>query len=242
MTKRPNLFIVGAPKCGTSAWVSYLSGHNDVFFSPAKEPHFFCEDFPQYRWAKSLEEYEKLFAGAKTEKIVGEASVRYLFSKVAAYNINAYNPDARILVFLRQQSNFLPSYHHQLLYNLDETIADFETAWRLSLGGGKREIPPTCREPAFLDYPNVGRFSEQLERYADLFPAENIKVIWFDDWTNDTRSTYTDILDFLELPDDGRTDFAVVNSAKYHRSQLIGDLTQREIAGGVRKTLCRRKD
>ncbi len=45
-SRRPNFFIVGAPKCGTTAWVRYLEDHPDVYFSPSKEPHYFCTDFP----------------------------------------------------------------------------------------------------------------------------------------------------------------------------------------------------
>lgn len=36
---KPNLFIVGAAKCGTTAWVNYLASHPDIFFAKVKEPH-----------------------------------------------------------------------------------------------------------------------------------------------------------------------------------------------------------
>jgi hypothetical protein len=224
---RPNLFIVGAPKCGTTAWVTYLSTHKDIYFSPSKEPHFFCTDFPNYRWAKSLAEYEALFSGAKSEKVIGEASVRYLYSEVAARNIWSYNSDAKILIFLRRQSDFLPSYHHQLLYNRDECIDDFDDAWHGSFSNAGRQIPPYCREPKFLDYPEVGRFSEQVKRYIEVFPRQSVKVIWFEDWIGRPRDTYVEILDFLNLEDDERSRFEMVNSAKYHRFKFIGDITQR---------------
>ena len=57
---QPNLFILGAPKCGTAAWYEYLNQHPEIAFSKAKEPHFFCEDFPRFRWAKNLNDYNKL--------------------------------------------------------------------------------------------------------------------------------------------------------------------------------------
>lgn len=49
----PNFFIVGAPKCGTTAWATYLSNHPDIFVPKAKEPHFFTTDHANYRWSKS---------------------------------------------------------------------------------------------------------------------------------------------------------------------------------------------
>lgn len=224
---RPNLFIVGAPKCGTTAWVEFLSGHPEIFFSPAKEPHFFSEDFPNFRWARTLEEYEKLFAGARRVRVIGEASVQYLYSNTAASKIRTYNPDARILIFLRDQSSFLPSYHNQLLYNMDETVTDFATAWRLAVSGQRRDIPATCREPSFLDYPRVGRFSEQVARYLQLFPRENVKVVRFEEWTRDPRTTYVELIKFLGLADDERTDFPPVHGAKHHRSDVLALITQR---------------
>ena len=161
-TRKPNLFIVGAPKCGTTAWVSYLSGHPDVYFTPRKEPHYFCTDFPNYRWADSEESYLAFFEGAGDAKIVGEASVRYLYSREAAREIHAFNEQARILILLRKQGSFLPSYHNQVLYNRDETNPDFAEVWRISKQGLPRTIPASCREPTFLDYSAVGDFETQL--------------------------------------------------------------------------------
>ena len=226
MPTRPNLFIVGAPKCGTTAWVSYLSDHSDIGFSSAKEPHYFSEDFPSFRWAKTEAEYLALFENLATP-ITGEASVQYLHSSVAAENIQAFAPDARILVFLRDQRSFLPSYHNQLLYNGDETERDFTRAWRAAVNGMDRAIPSACREPAFLDLCTVGRFDEQLARYAYRFPPGNILILRYEAWVKNPRATYLDILAFLGLPDDGRTQFAPVHQAKQHRHAWLARLTQR---------------
>lgn len=42
--KKPNLFIVGAAKAGTSSIYNYSSSHPDVYMSPIKEPNFFGSD------------------------------------------------------------------------------------------------------------------------------------------------------------------------------------------------------
>ena len=39
--KRPDFFILGAPKCGTTSMAAWLSEHPNVFMSPIKEPFFF---------------------------------------------------------------------------------------------------------------------------------------------------------------------------------------------------------
>ncbi len=224
MTK-PNLFIVGAPKCGTTAWASYLQPHPGVFFSHRKEPHYFSEDFPRFRWARSEEIYLGLFENAADFPVRGEASIMYLYSQAAAERIAAFNGQAKVLIFLRGQETFLPSYHHQLLYNHDETDADFARVWALS--GARADIPPGCREPKFLDYKAVGAFEGQVARYLETFGPDRVRVLRFEDWIGDPRPAYRAVLDFLGLPDDGRTEFAAVNTAKHHRFAALSSLTQR---------------
>ena len=213
----PNLFIVGAPKCGTTAWVSYLSDHPDVFFATPKEPHYFCEDFPKLRYARTPGEYAAFFEGADGESVVGEASVRYLMSGVAARNIAAFAPDAKILIFLRARGAFLHSYHNQLVLNADEDVADFATAWKLAAGDAPRRVSPHLPEPKVLDYLAAARFAPQIRRYLDAFPARQVRVVHFEDWTRDPRATYLALMEFLDLEDDGRTAFAKVHTAKHDR-------------------------
>lgn len=224
---KPNLFIVGAAKCGTTAWVEYLGDHRDVYFPDIKEPHYFAHDFPKKRLASSLEEYEELFAPAGDAKVLGEGSVMYLYSKVAAQAIRDYNPDAKILIFLREQEDFLPSLHHQYLWMFSENIEDFERAWRLSGKRAPESISKHCPDYKQLDYMEIAKFHEQVERYFDLFPHEQIRVFRFRDWTKDPRGTYLEILDFLGLEDDGRTEFEPVNEAKAHRIAWLGRMIVR---------------
>jgi hypothetical protein len=215
----PNLFIVGAPKCGTTAWVEYLRTHPDIFFPNSKEDCFFALDLPGFRFIHSEAEYSKLFAGSGGAKIVGEASAMYLFSDAAAGAIRLYNPDAKILIFLREQEDYLPSLHNQFLREFAEEIEDFETVWRLSGRRPPDTIPTTCLEPRTLDYAAMGRFSEQIERYLTVFPPEQVRVIHFRDWIADPRRTYLAILDFLGLDDDGRREFPLVNRGVTYRSR-----------------------
>lgn len=223
---KPNFFIAGAPKCGTTAWVEYLRSHPDIFISQAKEPHHFSRDFPKWNFVPRREDYLALFEESGNARAVGEGSVRYLYSKAAAREIHAFNPDARILIFLRDQQDFLPSLHHQQLYNGDENIEDFERAWRLSGQRPAATVASCCREPSFLDYAAMGRFCEQIERYYALFPAGQIRLVAFQDWIDKPRETYCEILKFLGVEDDGRDNFPRINEAKHHKSKLVASLTQ----------------
>jgi hypothetical protein len=231
---KPNLFIVGAPKCGTTAWVEYLSSHPSIFFSPVKEPHHFNIDFPQYRWVKDRDEYLGLFDQSGDARVLGEASVFYLYSKLAAQEIKAFNPEARILIFIRNQEEYLPSLHNQILFNGDENITEFADAWRLSGHRDSANIGRHCREKEILNYEALGRFNEQVERYFANFPAEQVRVFHFDDWTRDPRPTHLEILRLLDVEDDGRTEFPRVNQAERRRLNWLAPWLRRPPRGAAR--------
>jgi hypothetical protein len=169
-----------------------------------------------------LEDYLSLFAEAGDSPVVGDASVLYLYSKIAASKIHVFNPEAKILIFVRKQSDFVLSFHEQLLFTFDESIHDLHTAWDLSGRRPKESIPNTCQDEKIIDYKAIGRFPEQISRYRELFPAANIRIYRFGDWTSDPRSTYGEILDFLGVPDDGRTDFPRINQARFHKNPALG--------------------
>lgn len=222
----PNFFIVGAPKCGTTALSEYLRTHPSIFISQFKEPHYFAEDFPKYRSVDSLDAYLALFRESTEEHlVVGEASVWYLYSSVAISNIHEFNPHAKIIVMLRNPVDLVYSLHSQLLYTFDENEKDFEVAWRLQASRRMgRNISTICREPSLLQYAQVGRLGAQVERLFGIFSPIQVKAILFDDFTASTSSVYQGVLSFLEVPFDGRTDFPVINENKTHKWRWLGKL------------------
>jgi hypothetical protein len=93
--RKPDFFIVGAPKCGTTAMQDYLSQHPEIYMSKARELHFFGSDL-RFSYERPGEvEYLSYFESATNEKRVGEASVWYLYSKQAAGEIKELNPFQR---------------------------------------------------------------------------------------------------------------------------------------------------
>ncbi len=228
---RPNFFIVGAPKCGTTALSEYLRGHPRAFLSQPKEPHYFCSDFDYYYapGRRALDHYLRLFDGASSDHLaVGEASVWYLYSMTAIPAIHEFSPEARIIAMVRSPIELVPSLHSQMSYMLDEREPDVEAAWRLqerrAEGAG---LPASCRVPEFLLYGPAARLGEQVRRLFDAVPRERVKIIVFDDLRADAGSVYGDVLSFLGLPDDGRRRFAPVNPNKAHRARWLARVTQR---------------
>jgi hypothetical protein len=229
--RQPDFFIVGAPKCGTTALSEYLRGHSAVFVSTPKEPHYFCEDFDYYYrpGERSLEHYLRLFDDAGPgHAAVGEASVWYLYSERAVPAILEFAPSARIVAMVRDPVEMVPSLHSQMRYAMDEDVDDVETAWRLQDARAEgRSIPPTCRVPEFLQYRRACALGWQIQRLMATVPPEQLRVIVLDDLRRDARAVYLDTLGFLGVPDDGRTDFPRVNANKVHRAGRLARLTQR---------------
>jgi hypothetical protein len=215
--KIPDFFIVGAPKCGTTALATYLSQHPDVFFSTPKELGYFGNDIHHGRRPRLPEAgYLSHFVDAGRQKRVGEGSTVYLYSASAPSEIKVFNPTARIIVMLRNPVDMMYSLHSELLFRGTENIADFAAA----LGAEEERrtnarIPVEVNVTATLQYRRAATFSPHLKRYIDVFGRPNVHVTIYDDLNRDAGSVYNGILRFLELDPDARSSFSVFNPNKH---------------------------
>ncbi len=224
--KKPNFFIVGAPKCGTTALSEYLRCHPAVFLSTPKEPSYFCSDLPGLQYVSNMRDYEQLFSRVTAEHLaIGEASPGYLFSSCAIHEIFKYNHNSRIIVMLRNPAEMLPSYHSQLVFSGFEDQIDFRHAWNLQDDRSQgRYIPKTCRESKLLQYAKIPCFGDQLELLYNTFPQNQILLLNFDDFVNDTKFAYENTLRFLNLTSEGRTNFPVINPNKDIKYGFLNNL------------------
>lgn len=224
---QPNFFIVGAPKCGTTALSEYLREHPNVYISDPKEPHYFTFDFEEYRVTKTWTDYSALFDQCNSEQTaIGEGSVFYLCSTVALEKIKEYDPQAKIIVMLRNPVDMIYSFHSQLVFTADEDEKDFEQAWRLQkIRQQGQKIPSQCREPFFLQYAEMGKLGKQIERLQTIFPPEQVKIILFEDFVKSTKNVYDQVIEFLSIPNDQRTEFIRINENKSHKMGVVGNFT-----------------
>ena len=223
MTKKPNFFIVGAPKCGTTSLCRYLKQHPDVFIPDLKEPNYFSYDLAtkRIRSRMALRDYLNLFKDANS-KAIGEGSTQYLYSQIAAQEIYNFNPDAKIIIMLRNPVDFLYSYHNQCLLTLAEDIQDLKSALEAEpeRRAGKR-IPKECRGEATLFYSELAKFAEQVQRYYDLFGRDRVQIIIFDDFKANTAQVYRSTLKFLAVDPEFKPEFKVYNSRQKVRNQSL---------------------
>lgn len=223
--RKPDFFIVGAPKCGTTAMYEYLRQHPEIFMPKVKETYFFGRDL-HFRFGRFTEkEYFRLFNEVQNEKRVGEVSTWYLYSKSAAFEIKEFAPSAQIIIMLRNPVDVIYAWHSQLLYVGDEDIKDFKAALDAEEDRKKgKRIPKQCQVIEGLFYKEIVKFSEQVKRYFDVFGRNNIHVIIFDDFKNNTPEVYRNTLRFLGVDENFRpSSFRVVNPNKKVRSVLLRD-------------------
>lgn len=211
----PDFFIIGAPKCGTSALYSYLRDHPQIYLPDLKEPQFFCSDFPELCQVSGPKGYSALFARAPANKLVGEGSIWYLFSTVAVPKILEVAPNAKFIVMLRNPVEMAMSLHSQFLLTLQEDQDDFRNAWDLQDRRLANQcLPNHCPEPLILQYRRACALGEQLQRLYSTVDRSQVKVLRFDAFTQNTKPEYETVLKFLEVGSDDRSDFKTVNARR----------------------------
>jgi len=190
--KKPNLFIVGAPRCGTTTLWSHLKEHPEIFMSREKELYFFDSDlWARPEWAPTLEQYLDNFASAgDRQKVIGEATPSYLRSKRAPSEIKSFSPDARIIIMLRNPLDVMYSLHAQALRYGTEPIRSFELALEADKKREGREL---------VGYWNFTDFPDQVKRYFNLFGRERVRIIIFDDLQKDLSAVCQGTLHFLDV-------------------------------------------
>ncbi|UWR20820.1 sulfotransferase family protein [Sulfitobacter pontiacus] len=205
MKKYPSFFIVGAPKAGTTSLYDYLSECGDIFLPQEKEIHYFGSDLlTKQRKGNSISEktYLSHFEAMGEEKVAGEASVLYLKSTKAAMEIYEFCPEARIIIMLRQPSHLIYSLHSQLLSQGDEDVIDFSKALELEearKAGKNLPIGVSVPDDGIF-YRDVGKLGTQVERFMNVFPTNQIKFIFFEDFVENTAAEVSSVLKFLGLP------------------------------------------
>ena len=227
--RKPNLFIVGAPKCGTSALAEYLKQHPQVFICEPKEPFFWSSDYPGLRARHQMDSpqrYVSLFENANdSHAMIGEGSTNYLRSKVAIRNIMKFNPDAKFIVMLRNPVEVVHAFHSEVSFSYIENEPDFEKAWRLQESRAEgNDLPPNCEAPQFLQYSQVASYASQIESFFGLVPEAQRHVIIFDDFKADNAAVFEQVQEFLGLELFHKDEFERVNAAHGHRSKLVAKL------------------
>ncbi len=193
MEQWPNFFIVGAPRCGTTSLYEYLKHTKGVFMSPVKEPNHFAvsasNDIFLTKIVRKKSKYLSLFKNVKDEIAVGEASPSYLRDPKAPNLIHQFVPKARIIIMLRDPVDRLFStYLHYV--SMGKENLPFSEAIKKALES--KEFFPEALIGA-------SQYYEQVKRYLQIFDSKQVKIIIFEEFVKNVRTSLKEILEFLNI-------------------------------------------
>ncbi|MGI9502936.1 MAG: sulfotransferase [Geminicoccaceae bacterium] len=169
---RPNFFLVGSMKSGTTSLHRYLLSHPQIFMtSDPKEPTYFLEreqlldvlpGVEKRGFWRSETAYLDLFNEADQQLVIGEASANYArLNRVPGVpeRVAAFSPDARILFVARDPIERTISHYWYMVQHFEE----------------RRDMLTAIRDEA--DYTDTSYYAMQLKAWLHCFPAEQVKLI-----------------------------------------------------------------
>jgi hypothetical protein len=254
-SKKVNLFLVGAAKAGTTAFQKNLSQHPQVYFCPIKEPHYFSSDilvenfrkefcdrvdfnltkYLSHRplrihhqaFVKNQGEYDALFSENGDQPILAEASASYLWSAEAAKNIYDYNPEARILIVLRNPVD--RAFSH---YLMDHKMGFSKTSFLQAIEDDQKA--PRFWGNANL-YVDLGLYSQQVKRYLDLFTRDQVMIILHEELQTNPESVATKVCQFLNIEESSGFDLSTRhNAAKLPKNGLMAKMVNSKLTRNVK--------
>ena len=219
----PNFIIVGAAKAGTTAIYYYLAQHPEIYVTPLKETNYFAlagqtcafagpgdGDYVNRLSITTEDAYRAQFDGVRDETAIGEASPLYLYAPGAAQKIRETVPDAKIIAILRNPIDRAYSAFLHLLRDGREGERDFDQALR----NEQEHIDANWEH--IWHYIGMGRYFEQVKRYYDLFPREQIQVFLYRDLRTNQSATLREVVRFVGADEGFEFDF----SRRYNEASL----------------------
>lgn len=192
----PNFICVGAQKSGTTSLQDILIQHPDIYLPKIKETHFF--DNGEMNFSKGLSWYEsEYFSAVKKEISIGEISPNYMFLDYIPKRIyEELGADVKLIFMLRNPidrsfSQYMMARKNFLEKESFETALDLETERTQQNEFGKINF----------GYIQRGFYAEQIKRYLNFFPKEQMFFIVFEtEFVNNRSKTIHTLCRFLDIP------------------------------------------
>lgn len=228
----PDVYLIGAPKAGTTSLAQWLSGHPDMYFCQPKEPGYWASDYPRVRELRGFDtrmKYEHLYASPDARRATHRAdgSTIYLYSQTAVPAIVAeLGTTARFIVALRNPADLVVSFHRLQMLRLNEDEPEFEKAWNRSLAGGRPETD--LLDFKLVDYSMVGSLGHAVSRLLEVVHPRQVHFVRFENLRDHPGQVWSELIAYLELKEGFTPSFDVHNpSTRTFRSPTLHRLRNR---------------
>lgn len=196
--KKPNFFLLGAGRSGSTYLYNLLIQHPEVFLSDPKEPSYFSNSF---QIVQNPVDYFNLYKNAGNAKVIGEASHVYLSNPTTAELLKLLFPEAKFLLILRNPVDRAYSLFNWMRRFEYEQCGTFEEALQIE---DKRFNSKAFREnPPHYFYNSMyfrsGLYGQQIERYFDLFEKEQFYFLKFEDFVQRPKHYMKKVFLFLNI-------------------------------------------
>ncbi|HAQ70446.1 MAG TPA: sulfotransferase [Flavobacteriales bacterium] len=197
----PNFLVIGAARSGTTLLHEMLLEHPRVFLPKNKqpEPHFFLKS---KEFEKGTEYYLKnTFSEVLPNHLaVGEISTSYLFGVEVPRRIWEFNPEMKLICILRNPTDrAFSNYWHSRKNGFEELSfkeALIESESRTKL------LRQELQEIAPFAYLGRSQYAEQLQRYLNYFPSNQILVLIFEEFILEPKKGLKEIFSFLGVDEE----------------------------------------
>lgn len=206
---RPNLFIVGGQKCGTTALAHFLSQHPEICLAEGKEAHVF--DNPDFLDEKGHvcitrdmldKAYQAKFTHANDERYLCDATPIYAYWQPILSALAHYQPEAKLIFMLRDPVERAMSHYtmerSRGLENRTMLQAFLREGGRLKKAQSNYHWNSPLRTHSYLDR---GLFSRQWESITHYFKEENILLMHNDELRYQHQKALARVFQFLEIQD-----------------------------------------
>jgi len=200
----PDFIIIGAQKSGTTSLSFYLGQHPQILRSCKKEVHFFDGglDPDVDNFEKGREWYQSHFpfranVGANCRTF--EATPLYIFNPLAPKRIFDLVPEVKLVAVLRNPTERAISHYFHEKRKGRESLpimdAMLEEEERLKLAVASKYYKNVVYHRC--SYKSRGLYSQQIERFLDYFPRQQILVLSSEELFREPDSTLRRVFEFI---------------------------------------------
>ena len=193
----PSFLVIGAQRCGTTSLNDYLAEHPGILCATVKEVKYFHRYYEKgacwYRARFPLvtaRNVERRRTGVTP--VVGETTPDYLFDPRAPARVHAFDPRMKLIAILRDPVERAHS-HRRVERRRGTEPLSFEDALDREESELVGELERLLATSGYVDAPFStsyvarGRYAEQLERWLELFPREQLLVLLTKNLADDPR-------------------------------------------------------